>query len=468
LRFRITDRLNSISVKVLLAFVVGMVLSVSLIALVLVTAVVFKSNIFSELEVNDAAQHLAEALQFNAEDVPTQIEFDDDYDWLFESLSQEVAYRVLDQSGTVVLYSAAGASFWSAVNTSYSLTISSFEFKRDGILMDAATGRVKHGGQIWFVQIAASRRFIHFAHDAFGFSFIESGLMVLFLVLLFVFGTCAHFTLKHTLKPLRELSESAALISPRSLQARLKNDNVPTEIAPLVNSFNHTLERLEHGYRVQQEFLSTAAHELKTPLALIRAQLELMPETEQRNWLLHDVSYMSRQVQQLLLLAEASEQQNYKFIPVDVPQAVAEAVAYLQRMANTAKVKLNLELHASGLMLQADKGGLFTLLKNLLENAIQHAPEGSAVSVDVFSDNITVRDHGPGIEDAQLPKLFDRFWRGAHKRDTGAGLGLTICREIALAHGWALSAHRMQPGLMFRLQLHTDNGVNVENGNALA
>jgi two-component system sensor histidine kinase QseC len=63
---------------------------------------------------------------------------------------------------------------------------------------------------------------------------------------------------------------------------------------------------------------------------------------------------------------------------------------------------------------------------------------------------------------------FDRFWRGAHKRDTGAGLGLTICREIALAHGWALSAHRMQPGLMFRLQLHTDNGVNVENGNALA
>ncbi|HEY9041256.1 MAG TPA: ATP-binding protein [Rheinheimera sp.] len=461
MRFRITDRLNSISVKVLLAFVAGMVLSVSLIALVLVTAVVFKSNIFSELEVNDAAQHLAEALQFNAEDVPTHIEFDDDYDWLFESLSQEVAYRVLDQSGTVVLYSAAGASFWSAVNTSYSLTISSFEFKRDGILMDAATGRVKHGGQIWFVQIAASRRFIHFAHDAFGFSFIESGLMVLFFVLLFVFGTCAHFTLKHTLKPLRELSESAALISPRSLQARLKNDNVPTEIAPLVNSFNHTLERLEHGYRVQQEFLSTAAHELKTPLALIRAQLELMPPTEQRNWLLHDVHYMSRQVQQLLLLAEASEQQNYKVITLDATEIAAEVVAYLQRMADSQQVTLRIERHIACLTLQADKGALFTLLKNLLENAIQHAPPGTAVSVDVFADNISVRDLGPGVSDAQLPQLFNRFWRSEQRRDSGAGLGLTICREIALAHGWVLAAHRMQPGLQFRLLFRADENASA-------
>ena len=160
---------------------------------------------------------------------------------------------------------------------------------------------------------------------------------------------------------------------------------------------------------------------------------------------------MSRQVQQLLLLAEASEQQNYKFMPVDVPQAVAEAVGYLQRMADAAQVQLNLEQHAPGIMLQADKGGLFTLLKNLLENAIQHAPEGSAVSVDVFSDNITVRDHGPGVNDAQLLKLFDRFWRSEQRRDIGAGLGLTICREIALAHEWSLIASRMEPGLQFRL-----------------
>lgn len=461
MRFRLANRLNSIRLKVLLAFVAGMVLSVSLIAVVLVTALGLKNNLFSEIEVKYFAQNLADRLQFDATGLPVRIELNDDHRWLFESLAQEVAYRVVDQSGTAQFYSAAGALFWPASEAKGLIAARSFEFEHSGILMDAATGVAHHGGQSWYVQIAVSRRFMYFVHDSFGLRFVKNGLISLSIVLLVVFGACAHYTLKHTLKPLRELSESAAAISPRSLQARLNDTNVPTEIAPMVNSFNQVLERLEHGYRVQQEFLATAAHELKTPLALIRAQLELMPETEPRNWLLHDVSYMSRQVQQLLLLAEASERQNYKFIRVNVPQQVTEAIAYLQRMADAAQVTFNLELHAPGVISQADKGALFTLLKNLLENAIQHAPAGSSVSVDVFSDNITVRDHGPGIEDAQLPKLFDRFWRGAHKRDTGAGLGLTICREIALAHGWVLSAHKMQPGLMFRLQLQTDNKLSA-------
>src|SRR5690606_18890792 len=102
--------------------------------------------------------------------------------------------------------------------------------------------------------------------------------------------------------------------------------------------FNQALDRLEHGYRLQQVFLSTAAHELKTPLSLIRAQLELMPETDERNWLLHDIQYMSHQVQQLLLLAEASEPENYKFTTVDLEQEVADAVAYMERMAEAANV----------------------------------------------------------------------------------------------------------------------------------
>ena len=97
---------------------------------------------------------------------------------------------------------------------------------------------------------------------------------------------------------------------------------MPTEISPLVDSFNRVLERLERGYRLQQEFLANAAHELKTPLALIRAQIELPVEIEDRESLLSDVEHMTRQVQQLLLLAEASERQNYNFAPVDVQDVV--------------------------------------------------------------------------------------------------------------------------------------------------
>lgn len=140
------------------------------------------------------------------------------------------------------------------------------------------------------------------------------------------------------------------------MQARLENNNLPTEIAPLVISFNHTLERLEHGYRTQQEFLSTAAHELKTPLALIRTQLELMEETEERNWLLNDANYMSRQVQQLLLLAETSEFNNYNFIVVDIEYVVNEVVCYLQRMAEAVKVNFVVKDYSNGSQWRADRG----------------------------------------------------------------------------------------------------------------
>lgn len=221
-----------------------------------------------------------------------------------------------------------------------------------------------------------------------------------------------------------------------------------------MNSFNRALERLEHGYRLQQEFLANAAHELKTPLALIRAQIELSDEGKStRDALLSDIEYMTRQVQQILLLAEASEEHNYDFGVVRVQQLIHEVVSYLQRMAESADVCLKVLVTTDDVTWKADRGALFTLLKNLLENAIQHAPVKTFVNVEIQGDTVTVRDFGPGVDAVQLPQLFERFWRAAHRRDHGAGLGLAICQEIALAHGWCLTAERAEPGLRFRLSI---------------
>ena len=95
----------------------------------------------------------------------------------------------------------------------------------------------------------------------------------------------------------------------------------------------------------------------------------------------------------------------------------------------------------------------FTLFKNILENAIQHAPRDTEVRVEIDSSTASVRDWGSGVTQEQLSHIFSRFWRGAHRRDHGAGLGLTICHEIAIAHGWTLSAHRADPGLRLQLSL---------------
>ncbi|WP_353091426.1 ATP-binding protein [Methylibium sp.] len=460
MRFVKMHWLNSLSVKVLIAYVIGAVLSVLLIVATAIAIVSTQGDVLSGLDVADATRDMAEELRFDSGGVPIgvgdnrldrnfsfDLQEDFNLEWIFESLKQEAAYRVLDASGKVVLYSAAGATFWPEAGAAGPPKPGRFEFEHEGVAMRGATEAVERNGQVWYLQMAVSRRFMHLMYQAFALPFTGAGVTLFILVLLFVFGPCVYVALRLALKPVRRLSEAAAEISPRSLHARLPTQAVPSEITPLVDSFNRVLERLEQGYRIQQEFLATAAHELKTPLALVRAQVELSPHSADRSMLLRDVEHMSRQVQQLLHLAEASEVQNYRPTLIDMHDVVHEAASYLQRMADAASVRLELPQRTVDVSWQADHGALFTLLKNLLENAIQHTAAGTLVSVEFDATTLSVRDWGPGVPQDQLSKIFARFWRGPHRRDDGAGLGLTICQEIALAHGWELRAHRAEPGL---------------------
>lgn len=443
-------RLNSLSSKVLLAYVVGVILSIALFTVAAVAA--FYSELLVEVDLAERAEDLAEKVRFDAQGRPVGFdESEDDLAWLYQSLRNETSYRILDGDGRVALLSSGAEDFWSSDAGVQRLARGRFAFERRGVAVHGATEPFEHGGRTWYLQFAASTRFMTLIHRI-ALPLLGGGIMLFSGVLLVAFGLCAWVTLRYTLKPLRDVSESAAAISPRSLHARLKTESVPSEIAPLVEGFNRGLDRLERGYRLQQEFLGNAAHELKTPLALIRAQIELREDdADERDALLSDVAYMSRQVQQLLLLAEASEANNYSFGVIRVQEIAEEAVAYLRRMAESAGVRLAVVEAAGDVRWQGDRGALFTLLKNLLENAIQHAPAATAVCVEVHRDALTVRDSGPGVEAAQLPLLFERFWRAAHRRDHGAGLGLAICQEIALAHGWRLTAERAEPGLRFRL-----------------
>lgn len=461
MRFVKMTWLNSLSAKILLAYVVGAVLSILLVVAAIVAVVYSEGDVVAGFEVADIAKDLAGELTFNQDGIPvgigadtpdSDVKFDDDAARLFESLKQETAYRVLDASGKVVLSSAPGVVFWPELDAGRMLKSGRFEFQHEGVAMRGATESVQHDGSVWYVQFAISKRFLQLMFQEFGLPFAGAGVTLFTLVLLLVFGPCVFLTLRYALKPARQVSDAAADISPRSLHVRLQTHAVPSEIAPLVDSFNRVLERLEKGYRIQQEFLAAAAHELKTPLALIRAQVELSAPSAQDGMLLQDVEHMTRQVEQLLHLAEASEVQNYRPTIVDMHEVVGQAAAYLHRMADAANVRLELPPQTVAVRWLAAHGALFTLLKNLLENAIQHAPAGTVVSVELDATSMTVRDWGPGVPQDQIPSIFARFWRGPHRRDKGAGLGMSICQEIAQAHGWTLTASRAQPGLRVVLE----------------
>lgn len=450
MRFASSLGLNSLAAKVLFAYIAGAVLTTTLVVLAAVSVTTSQSALLSDAEVADTTKEMADDLLYDSNGVPIGLDIEDfDVEWVFDSFRQETAYRVLDTSGKVVLSAPTSEVIWPEIASGQPQP-GSFTFEQRGVTMHGATEAVEHNGRTWYLQFTASTRFFHLVYRAFALPFTSLGIMLFSLVLLFVFGACVYVTLKYSFKPLRDISTAAAAISPRSLHARLHSEAAPSEIAPLVDSFNKVLERLERGYRVQQEFLATAAHELKTPLALIRAQIELIDHGHERQSLLNDVEHMTRQVHQLLHLAEASEIQSYRFAKVNIRNVATEALNYLQRMADGADVRLVISGDNEPQWL-ADRGALFTLLKNLLENAIQHAPRGSAIHLEVRSNNLTLRDWGPGVEAEQLPHLFERFWRGVHRRDHGAGLGLSICQEIATAHNWTLAVQRAEPGLMFQL-----------------
>lgn len=449
MRFMKPMALNSLSLKILLAYVAGMALSMAL--LVVAAVVVLQTNLLARMDMVNAVEALKDNVVFDRDGSP--IGFDsrlDDRAWLYEGPQRETAYRILDDAGNVAVSSSASEAFWPPGDDLLRMTSRHFTFEHEGNTFYGATQPLQHEGRRWFLQFAASARFMSIL-DKVALPRMIVGITVFGIVFFMAFGLCAFITLRYTLKPLRDVSETAAAISPRSLNARLRTAAVPSEIAPLVDSFNRALERLERGYRVQQEFLGNAAHELKTPLALIRAQIELREDGKNdSDSLLSDVEYMTRQVQQLLLLAEASEANNYHFTTVRMQEVAQDAASYLQRMAEIADV--HLAVRAVGdVKWRADRAACFTLLKNLLENAIQHAPAQTSVSVEIQGDTVTVRDRGPGVDAEQLPLLFERFWRAAHRRDHGAGLGLAICQEIAMTHGWQLTAEPAEPGLRFRL-----------------
>ncbi len=260
--------------------------------------------------------------------------------------------------------------------------------------MHAATVPYDHAGRRWYIQFAVTDRLVLLMRKSIGFDVFRQGVIALGATFVLVFLITIHVALRQALQPVREASSAARRIEPRTLADRLPAAGQPRELRPLIEAFNAALDRLQGGFRTQQEFLSNAAHELKTPLALIRAQVELVESGAWRDQVLDDIDRVARQVQQLLLLAEASEQRNYRVEAIDPTPALREVFEFMERVAARHDVTLGLHVSPSLRFWRADRGALFTLLKNLLENAIQHSPARRRGHADGGAGRL--RGRGPG------------------------------------------------------------------------
>ena len=406
-----------------------------------------RPDLFDAIELKHDVTTIQRNLVFDADGHLQAVRLKPKLATFYAVLQNDAIYRIVGGDGRVVLASDAiyepllpDGARTAPANAVFGIDLHHVRF-------DVATRQVDTPAGSYIVEVARSKRYYQILlHEKLG----QSGWVGVMTVLVCMvsFAAVVAIQFRKLLAPIRQASEAASRIEPNNLASRLDMRAVPSELSPLITAFNQALERIETGYRVQREFLAAAAHELKTPLALMRGQIEL-DGTADRAMLLKDIDLMSRHVQQLLHLAEVSERQNFAFEPLAFAEVATEVFDHMQRLAQQCKVSLVLDSPEQAMLITADRGALFVLLKNLLENAIQHSEPGASVVVIGLADGFTVRDRGPGIDSADLPKLFQRFWRRRSRRDQGAGLGLAICLEIATVHGWSLTARNCSPGAAF-------------------
>jgi signal transduction histidine kinase len=266
---------------------------------------------------------------------------------------------------------------------------------------------------------------------------------------------------RRALEPIVRASAMAGAISPTRMDPRLPTERMPQEILPMVEAVNQAFDRMEQGFRAQRDLTADVAHELRTPLAVLRMRVEALAEAgaEARGRLLADIDVMGRLVSQLLSMAELEMTVIGPEDEADLRQVCLEVVELLAPLAVRQDKSVELTGARRAVRVHGRSDLLFQAVRNLVENAVRYSPPGAAVTVEVGEGGaVRVLDRGPGVPPEMKGRLFERFWRGRRKERSavgeGAGLGLSIVARIAEQHGGAVAVEdRPGGGAVFSVTL---------------
>ncbi|HEU0155138.1 MAG TPA: HAMP domain-containing sensor histidine kinase, partial [Stellaceae bacterium] len=238
------------------------------------------------------------------------------------------------------------------------------------------------------------------------------------------------------MQPIITASRRAEQISPNNIEPRLPERDMPREVLPLVRAVNQALDRLKEGYLAQREFTADAAHELRTPLAILRTQVDMIEDRELAEALRNDVESMSRLVNQLLEMAELEDFVIGDDEIADLGAVASEIAAYIAPLALARGKTVAVTGPRRPVRVRGNSDALGRAVRNLVENALTHtAPDTSVEIVVDPSGALQVMDHGPGVPVAARDHIFRRFWRGDRRRSGSSGLGLAIVARIVEMHG---------------------------------
>jgi signal transduction histidine kinase len=398
----------------------------------------------SDLMVRDGltgqAEDVADALRFDPEG-RLGLGLHEPMKWGYDAYFQNLKYRVLD-SGGKVLFSSDGSA--AALTRPGKPLYLGEDYFQTGDAMHVATYPTQTPHGKLYIQTARSDRFFELTAEAMLPVVVETSTAVGAIALV-LFGIVILVGLKFSLAPVRRASRDVEAISSQNLSTRISTRDMPVEILPMVEGINRSLGRIEDAFQVQQRFLANAAHELKTPLSILRGQLEIRVTPEERGAMLWEIDSMARTVNQLLQLAEASDIGSYRFEKIDLASVAQETVALVRPLADECSVGVDLKIASPSCNLRGDRAAIQVALRNVLENAIRHSPPKSLVELRIDGNTVAVSDMGAGLSEEAMAHLFERFWR-LDRSGSGTGLGLSIVQEIMDAHHGQVHARNAQEG----------------------
>jgi signal transduction histidine kinase len=244
------------------------------------------------------------------------------------------------------------------------------------------------------------------------------------------------FIFRRALRPIIAASALAERIGPARTELRLPEEEMPREVMPLVRAVNHALDRLEEGFRGQREFTADAAHELRTPLAILRTQVDMIDDREIAQSLRDDIESMSRLVNQLLDIAELETFVIGEEEVANLAAIATEIAAYIAPLALSQHKTVAVVGGDQMVRVRGNADTLGRAIRNLVENALTHTATDTTVEISVdAAGELRVMDRGTGVPSAEREQIFRRFWRRDRRRAGSAGLGLAIVKRIAEMHG---------------------------------
>jgi len=292
----------------------------------------------------------------------------------------------------------------------------------------------------------------------FTFQFLEPVLLASLFLAVFAILIGMLLT-RRVVSPLAEVIVAAEEIAGGNLQTRVRV-KAPDDLADLSESFNKMADSMERNDRERREMLADIAHELRTPLTILRGRLEgiidgVYPADEKHiGPALEETYVLERLVEDLRLLTLAeSRQLVFEKKPLDLNELAQHVINVFQAQADETHVQLAVQGDTTAGKVELDPGRTEQVIGNLVNNALRFVPSGGRIWIEIHAGDarvsLIVNDSGPGIPEADLPYIFNRFWRGDKSRSRtsgGAGLGLAIARQLVEAQGGTISARNLPGG----------------------